>query len=88
MATCEVRPDGAVALRWQKSPDADRYRVQLFDTHLEEIARFGAGSDTTLILLPDQLPACSGLLLWRVQALREGSQVAHSHPTALELRRP
>jgi len=87
-ATSAVRPDGAIALRWRKSPDADSYQVQLFDTRLEEIARFPAGSDTVLILLPEQLVDLSGPLLWRVQALRTGSVVGRSSPAALELPRP
>jgi hypothetical protein len=87
-ATGTVRPDGAIALSWGKLPEADGYQVLLFDTRLEEIARFPAGSDTALILLPQQLPALTGPVLWRVRALRGGSEVARSSPATLELRRP
>lgn len=83
ISTSIRRPDGGIVLRWQRFSDANEYRVQLFNTRLEEIARFSAGPETTLVLMPEQLAAPSGQLLWRVQALQEGTEVAHSQPAAL-----
>jgi hypothetical protein len=82
-ATSELLADGTLLLRWTGRGDADAYRVQVFDANLEEIARFPAGADTALALSRSQLPAAEIPLVWRVQALREDGELAHSLPAVL-----
>lgn len=88
VATNEIQPDGTLSFRWTACPNADAYQIQLFGADLEEIARFPAGTETTLAIPSAQLPAGPTLLLWRVQALRENGELAHSLPAVLSRRHP
>jgi hypothetical protein len=84
-----VRPavieGGTATFRWTAVPDADSYQLQLFDTSLEEVARFGAGSNTTFQVQAGDIPAVSGPLLWRVVAFRGGDEFARSRLSPLDL---
>lgn len=80
-------PDQTIVFRWPTWPGADSYQIQLFTPKLEEIARFTAGGDTLLKIRSVEIPAEMGPILWRVQALREGDEIAHSAPEALDLPR-
>lgn len=82
-ATSEVLADGTHLLRWTSSPAAAAYRIQVFDANLTEIASFATGADTILALSPAQLPGDPSLLLWRVLALGEDGELAHSRPAVL-----
>ncbi len=84
----KAREDGSISLRWRGVPEATGYRVQLLDAGLDEVASFETGADTALVLLPGRLPRLPGPILWRVQALLDGGEIAHSRPVTLDLRRP
>jgi hypothetical protein len=81
----EVDPDGTVTFRWRQWPEADSYRLQIFTPDLAEIAQFTAAGDTFLQVPPHEIPAVDEPLLWRIQALREGDEMAHSSPASLDL---
>lgn len=77
--------EGAVVFNWAQVPDSDRFVVQIFDAKLDEIARFDAGRDTSLIVRADIMPEADGSLFWRVTALREGDEIAHSRLLPLDI---
>jgi hypothetical protein len=79
--------NGSIVFSWSPVPEADGYEIHLFDTALDETARFDAGTDTSMQIRIAEIPRTDALLLWRVVALREGGEVARSHLTSLDLRR-
>lgn len=80
-----VAHDGTVLFSWTRLPDSDRYEVQVFDTKLQEIARFEADRDTCLVVRAGDMPRADGTLFWRVMAFREGDEIAHSRLRSLDL---
>jgi len=76
--------EGTIIFTWTSLTDADRYRVQVFDTKLQEIARFEADRDTSLVVRTGDVPRADGSLFWRVTAFREGDEIAHSRPLSLD----
>lgn len=76
-----VLPDQSLRLTWRSSPTADRYVVRICDANLEELARYPAGAETSLVLRHADLaapPFIGAELLWQVHALRGGDLVAES----------
>ncbi len=81
-------PDRSVRLSWPAVPSADGYRVMLYGTDLEEIARLEAGRDTVLALTAAQvarLGPSGGAVFWRVATLAGGEPVSLSAPATLQL---
>jgi hypothetical protein len=76
---------GTVTFSWSPVPDSDRYEIQVFDTKLEQIARFEANRGTALEVSIDQIPATGSPLWWRVVAFRDGDESAHSPLSSLNL---
>ena len=83
--------DGDLVLAWSALPGADAYRVQVFDSTLRELVAFETGADTSLVLPPAAFSGLgdnAGSLVWRVQALSEGDEIARSEPVSLLFRIP
>lgn len=81
-------PEGSVRLSWPAVPSAEGYRVMLYGTDLEEIARLEAGRDTMLVLTAAQvarLGPSGGAVFWRVATLAGGEPVSVSAPATLQL---
>ena len=81
--------DGAVHLSWAARSGATGYRVVFYSTKLEEIARRDAGSATSVMLTPGDLPEpyrLGEVVLYRVQALEGGDAVATSEVGTLRRR--
>jgi hypothetical protein len=77
--------DGAVTFSWSPLPDAESYELLLYDTKLEEIARFEADRATSIRIEASDIPAADGPVLWRIVALREGEEYARSPLGSLDL---
>jgi len=76
-----LQPEGGLLLAWETFPEAEAYQVTFYDLHLEKLANFEVGPATSLSLTPADLRALGPpgqRLLWRVVALRDGSEMAHS----------
>ena len=58
--TAAVR-EGEIIFSWARVTDADRYEVQIYDADLREIARFGAGSDTSLTVRAGDIPGAGDI---------------------------
>jgi len=84
----EILADGRVRVAWSPHPDADGYRIVLLSPDGQELSALAAGPDPSLVLDPSRLPgtAASGGVLWRVEALRDGDEIARSRVAALPLR--
>jgi hypothetical protein len=84
----EPQPNGALELRWTGVDQADSYRIVLMSpTTLEDIAVLEPAADTLYILLATDLPAtvnAGDVLLWRVEAMREGDVIGTSSTVTLE----
>ena len=74
-------PDGRLEFSWQAYPDADHYRLQVFDATLREV-----GSAITNGVTKVQIPRADlanaaqpgAPLAWQVEALRQGARIAIS----------
>jgi hypothetical protein len=70
-----------VELAWRRSANAETYVVRLLDPSLNELRRFPAGAETSLVvpltILPGSL-APGSELLWQAIGLRGGDPVAQS----------
>jgi hypothetical protein len=84
----ERHQDGSIVFRWRDLPNADSYRVQIFDTQLRKVTHFEARGDTLLRLPANETSEIPRPALWRVQAYLEGDEIVHSAPAALDLRSP
>jgi hypothetical protein len=81
--TATPHPDGGLQLTWQSQPGGTAYRVVLYSSTLQEIARHDAGQATSLVLEPgtwSALQAPGEPLIWRVEILRDGDMVGMSMP--------
>jgi len=77
-----------VDLRWRLARDVESYRVLLYDSDFQEIARQETGSDTVLVLTPDTVPISPEFwdqLFWRVYGQQAGDEVARSSMNCLDL---
>jgi hypothetical protein len=81
-----VAENGSVVFSWSPVPEADGYEIHMFNTALDETARFEAGADTGMRVRIDEIPQTGTLLLWRVVAVREGGEIARSPLRSLDLR--
>jgi len=83
-----LRGDGAVTLRWQDVPGADRYVVRFVGADLVEVARSPGLDRASYVLERAALPtglARGTSVLWQVVAFREGERVAASEPATLRV---
>lgn len=80
--------ESGVELSWEATGAGDLYEVRVFGADLDEIARFDAGSATSLTvtaaMLGERAPG-SGSLSYQVVALRDGDEVARSTTTPLDM---
>lgn len=80
--------EGIIIFQWHPWPQTGLYRVQIFTPELVEFAGFPAQSDTFLRVPLVAIRETREPLFWRIQVLRDGDEIAHSAPMALDLRRP
>lgn len=78
----------AVALKWHRGSEADRYQLRVYDANLEELRCFDSGADSSFVLRPTDLGesfSAGRVVAYRVVGSRAGIECAASRVGVLRL---